>query len=202
MKTQLKDLSVKLQTSVQPVFMSRKIAQEFPTSEPKPQLIDQQCVVYNFKCDQCDAGYVGYTRGHLFVRVDGHRSKTLSVQKHYDNTHAGRIPDDLCNCFSVLKKCHKFDCLINEMLLIKQSRPCLNVQSDSVRAKVPVQPMQISNSELPVTLEIAYLTSFPRQWRQDVAKMSDLSIVSFCLYIITKVLMFNTIKCPRLHIPH
>ena len=44
MKTQLKDLSVKLQTSVQPVFTSRKIAQEFPTSEPKPQLIDQQCV--------------------------------------------------------------------------------------------------------------------------------------------------------------
>ena len=69
-KTQLKDLSVKLQTIVQPVFTSRKIAQEFPTSELKPQLIDQQCVVYNFKCDQCDAGYVGYTRGHLFVRVD------------------------------------------------------------------------------------------------------------------------------------
>ena len=35
------------------------------------------------------------------------------------------------------QKCHnKFDCLINEMLLIKQLRPCLNVQSDSVRAKV------------------------------------------------------------------
>ena len=88
MKTQLKDLSVKLQTSVQPVFTSHKIAQEFPTSEPKPQLIDQQCVVYNFKCDQCDAGYVGYTRGHLFVRVDGHRSKTSSVRNHID-TQAG-----------------------------------------------------------------------------------------------------------------
>ena len=60
-KTQLKDLSVKLQVNVQPVFTSRKIAHEFPTNEPKPQLIDQQCVVYNFKCDQCDAGYVGYT---------------------------------------------------------------------------------------------------------------------------------------------
>ena len=24
----------------------------------------------------------------------------------------------------------KFDCLVNEMLLIKQLRPCLNVQSD------------------------------------------------------------------------
>ena len=78
-KTQLEDLMVKPQTIVQPVFMSRKIAQEFPTSEPKPQLIDQQCVVY--------------TRGHLFVRVDGHRSKTSSVRKHYDNRHAGRIPD-------------------------------------------------------------------------------------------------------------
>jgi len=112
---------VKLQTSVQPVFTSRKIAQEFPTSEPKPQFIDQQCVVYNFKCDQCDAGYVGYTRDHLFVRVDGHRSKTSSVRKHYDNRHTGRIPDDLRNFFGVLKKCHnKFDCLINEMLLIKQ----------------------------------------------------------------------------------
>ena len=37
----------------------------------------------------------------------------------------------------VLKKCqNKFDCLVNEMLLIKQLRPCLNVQSDSIRAKV------------------------------------------------------------------
>ena len=136
-KTQLKDLSVKLQVNVQPVFTSRKIAHEFPTNEPKPQLIDQQCVVYNFKCDQCDAGYVGYTRGHLFVRVDGHRSKTSSVRKHYDNRHPGRIPDDLHSCFKVLKKCqNKFDCLVNEMLLIKQLRPCLNVQSDSIRAKV------------------------------------------------------------------
>ena len=49
--------------------------------------------------------------------------------------------------------------------------------------------MQIRNSELLVTLEIAYLISFPWQWRQDVAETSDLSIVSFCLYkIIIKVL--------------
>ena len=100
-KTQLKYLSVKLQTTVQPVFTSLKIAQEFLTDEPKPQLIDQQCVVYHFKCDQCDAGYVGYTYGHLFIRVVGHtcRSKTSSIRKHYDNKHAGMVRDDLCNCF-------------------------------------------------------------------------------------------------------
>ena len=144
-KTQVKDLSVKLQTTVQPVFTGRKIAQEFPTCEPKPQLIDQRCVAHQFKSDQCDAGYIGYTRGlgveyrgrgafHpsiLFVLVDGHRSKTSSVRKHYDDRHAGTVPDDLRNCFKVLKKCrNKFDCLVNEMLLIKQLRPCLKCYYD------------------------------------------------------------------------
>ena len=30
---------------------------------------NQQCVVYGFQCDLCDAGYVGYTRRHLHNRV-------------------------------------------------------------------------------------------------------------------------------------
>ena len=113
-KTQLKYLSVKLQTIDQPVFTGHKIAQEFATSEPKPHLIDQQCVVYNFKCNQCDAGYVGHACGHLFVRVDGHRSQTSSVRNHYDNRHAGRIPGDLCNCFNVLKNART--CLIASLM--------------------------------------------------------------------------------------
>ena len=29
--------------------------------EAKPPLVNQQCLVYNFECDLCDAGYVGYT---------------------------------------------------------------------------------------------------------------------------------------------
>ena len=59
------------------------------------------------------------------------------MRKHYDNRHASRIPDDLYNCFYVLKKYqNKFDRLVNEMLLIKQLPQCLNVHSDSIRAKV------------------------------------------------------------------
>lgn len=46
-KTKLKDLSVKLQTTVLPVSTSRKIAQEFPTAEPKPQLINQNAFYIN-----------------------------------------------------------------------------------------------------------------------------------------------------------
>ena len=74
-KMQLKDLSIKLQTTFQPVFVSRKIGQKLKECEAKPQLVNQQCVVYQFNCNLCDTGsYVGYTRGHLYARVDGHKS--------------------------------------------------------------------------------------------------------------------------------
>ena len=74
-KTQLKDLSIKLQTTIQPIFVSRRIGQDLKECETKPQLVNQQCVVYQFKCNLCETGsYVGYTRGHLYARVDGHKS--------------------------------------------------------------------------------------------------------------------------------
>ena len=39
--------------------------------------------------------------------------------------------------FQVLAKCtSKFDCLIHEMLFIRKLKPELNVQTDSIRAKV------------------------------------------------------------------
>ena len=106
--------------------------------ETKPQLVNQQCVVYQFKCNLCDTrSYVGYMRWHLYARVDGHKSTSSSVRKHYDNDHAGAVPEDLLSCFKVLKKCmNKFDCLVNEMLYIKQLTQSLNVQTDSIRAKV------------------------------------------------------------------
>ena len=45
--------------------------------------------------------------------------------------------EDLPSFFEVLKKCrHKYDCLVNKMLYIKQLRPCLNMQTDSTHAKV------------------------------------------------------------------
>ena len=47
-KTKLKDLGIKLQTTIQPVFVSRKIGQDLKECETKPQLVNQQCVVYQF----------------------------------------------------------------------------------------------------------------------------------------------------------
>ena len=76
MKKQLKDLSLKVHTTIQPVFVSRKIERDLNVKETKPPIVNQQCVVYSFQCDLCDAGYVGYTRGHLHNRVKGHKQQS------------------------------------------------------------------------------------------------------------------------------
>ena len=96
----------------------------------------EQCVVYSFQCDLCDAGYVDYTRRHLHNRVKGHKQQSSAIAKHYKNMH-GTMPQGLLKRFKVLKKCrNKFDCLVYEMLFIRALKPNLNVQSDSIRAKV------------------------------------------------------------------
>ena len=98
--------------------------------------VNQQSVVYRFQCDLCDAGYVGYTRGHFHARVDGHRQKASSICKH-NHEQQGEVPKDLLNRFTILKKCRKkFDCLVNEMLFIRDLKPTLNMQRELIRAKV------------------------------------------------------------------
>ena len=36
----------------------------------KVTLVNQQCVVYEFKCYSCDANYIGYTSRYLHLRTD------------------------------------------------------------------------------------------------------------------------------------
>ena len=101
--------------------------------ETKPPIVNQQCVFYSFQCDLCDAGCVGYTRGHLRNRVKGHKEQSSRIAKYYKNVHA-TMPQDLLRLrFEVLKKGgNKFDCLVHERAL----KPNLNVQSGSIRVKV------------------------------------------------------------------
>ena len=103
-------------------------------TEPKPPLINEQCVVYEYKCDLCDAGYVGYTCRHLFQRINEHKHSVMG--KHLRDVHNLRNKG-LRDQFTILKKCRrKLDCLIYEMLFIKNKRPTLNTQSDSIKAKL------------------------------------------------------------------
>ena len=70
-RTQLNDLSQKIHKTIQPVFVSQKINQHLKLREAKPPLVNQQSLVYQFKCDLCNAGYVGFTRRHLHEGPNG-----------------------------------------------------------------------------------------------------------------------------------
>ena len=102
----------------------------------KPSIVSQHCVVYKFALDLCDADYAGYTARHLHQR-QVKTSIQLSVNINiFLEAHGDKnlLNEDQ---FRVLKKCHgKFDSLIYEMLLIKELRPSLNTQSDSISAKL------------------------------------------------------------------
>ena len=56
-RRQLRSLSNKIGLSIQPVFIRRKIGSVLKTKETKPKIVNQQCVVYRFKCGLCDMDY-------------------------------------------------------------------------------------------------------------------------------------------------
>ena len=120
---------------MQPVFVSRKLEQEFRPKEAKTSVVNQQCVVYHFPCDMRDADYVGCATRHLFQRVAEHKYSAIS--KHLTEVHGGINLLKKKSCFKVLKKCQsKFDCLVFEMLFFKKLKPNLNVQTGSIGAKL------------------------------------------------------------------
>ena len=55
--------------TLQRVFISKILEQDRKPKEAKPSTVNQECVVYHFACDLCDADYVYYTARHLFQRV-------------------------------------------------------------------------------------------------------------------------------------
>ena len=128
-RRQLRDLSNKIGLALQPVFVSKKLEQDLKPKGAKPSIVNQQCVVYHFVCDLCDADCRLYSRTP-FQRVAEH--KNSAIGKHFYEAHGRR--DRLNEShFQILRKCQgKFDCLVFEMLYIKKFKPNLNVQTDSI----------------------------------------------------------------------
>ena len=113
---------------------SRKIKSKIKPKEHKPPIVNQQNVVYYFKCGLCDADYVGFTSRHLHQRVEEH--KRSAIGNHVKDEH-GQDPETIKSNFRILRKCQsKLDCLIFEMLFIRDLKPKLNKQCDSIRAKL------------------------------------------------------------------
>ena len=67
-------------------------------------------------------------------RIEEHKGS--AVGNHLREQH-DLEPDDIAQSFRILRKClNKSDCLIFEMFSIKDLKPMLNKQSDSIRAKL------------------------------------------------------------------
>lgn len=131
----LHSLGCQIRVEIQPVFVNRKISETLRIKEVKPPIVNQQCVVYKFQCDSCDSNYVGYTARHLHQRINEHWYSAIG--KHLQTQHGLDRKQPIDHLFTVLKKCNnKFDCLIQEMFFIKEIKPSLNTQSDSISAKL------------------------------------------------------------------
>ena len=64
-KRQMQNLGANIGVQIKPVLQSKKTGQILALKEKKPPIVNNQCVVYKFECDLCDADYVGYTTRHL-----------------------------------------------------------------------------------------------------------------------------------------
>ena len=74
-----------------------------------------------------------YTTRHLHQRIDEDRASAVGA--HVKGCQEISNPE-LLKQFSVLNKCQgKLDCLIRKVLFIREKKPILNTQSDSIRAK-------------------------------------------------------------------
>ena len=102
-KKQLTSLSSNIGIDSQPVFRRKPIQQILRPKEKKRDLVNNQCVLCNFKCDQCDADYTGFTTRQLHQRIQ--ESKYSAIGKHLINIHGGIDTSSLGSYFSVLKKC-------------------------------------------------------------------------------------------------
>ena len=70
---QLSDLSRKIDAVVQPVYVSKKIKGHFKPKEHKPPIVNQQNIVYYYKCGLCDVDYGGFRSPHLHQIVKEHK---------------------------------------------------------------------------------------------------------------------------------
>ena len=78
-----------------------------------------------------------------FLVLEEH--KGTAIGKHLKDQH-NMSPNGIAQNFKILRKCqYKLDCLIFEMLFIKELKPTLNKQCDSIRAKLQYLFRSVSN---------------------------------------------------------
>ena len=117
-KRQMRDLTHKISTTPQHIFISKKLEQDLKPREIKPSIVNPQCVVYSFSCDLRDSDYVAFTARHLHERIVEH--KNSAIGKHFLRAY-GDTSLFKERQFRILKKVPR--------------KICLKTQTDFIHAK-------------------------------------------------------------------
>ena len=126
-RTQLNDLSRKIHKTIQPVFVSHKINQHLKTNNLLFTNLNVTCAMQVMLALH-DGTYI-----NAWTNID----TPLLLLASISVTNTLRHRKISLRILPSLKKCNsKFDCLIYDMFFINELRPSLNVQCDSIRAKV------------------------------------------------------------------
>ena len=114
---------------------SNRVKTLFQTKDTTPLAL-RSYVIYEYKCANCQAGYVGETTRHLCHRIAEHQGVSHLTSSEVKNKVHSKIREHLSNCqnsqisldnFRVLATgSSELDLLIKERLLISQLRPMLN----------------------------------------------------------------------------
>ena len=76
-RSKFKFWAATLVSKLNPSFKPRRLAKFSLQKRRSPVLSTIMCVVYKFKCDQCDADYVGYTARDLHQRSSEHKYSAI-----------------------------------------------------------------------------------------------------------------------------
>ena len=97
---------------------------------------ERQHVVYYYKCGLCDANYVKYTADTSISALRNTKDCLQSGITLKSNMEQSQVTQ-LYRDSKILRKSHsKCTCLIYKMLFMKELKPTLHKQSDSIRAKL------------------------------------------------------------------
>ena len=65
----MKILSANIDVQIKPLFQIKKIGQILTLKEKKPPIVNNQCMVYKFECDLCDADNLSGVHQPTFILV-------------------------------------------------------------------------------------------------------------------------------------